>query len=70
MKITNRSTSYFVQVQINGGLPHTIFYSKEGFKFMDEKSARKLLEEEKKSDPKQKYRIVKYVEQLGFSNWE
>lgn len=70
MKITNRATSYFVQVQINGGFPHTIYYSKEGYKFMDEKKARKFLEEERAADPKQKYRVVKHIEQLGFSNWE
>lgn len=65
-----KATSYFVQIQVNGGLPQTIYYSKNGFKFMDKKGARKLLEDEKKADPKQKYRIVKLVESITFDNWE
>lgn len=65
-----KSTSYFVQIKVNNGFPQTIYYSENGFKFMDKKGARKLLEDEKKAAPKQKYRIVKLVESITFDNWE
>lgn len=65
-----KSTSYYVQISVNGGHPQNLYYSKDGYRFMDNKSAQNFLNKEKKSDPKQKYRIIKLVENVSFTDWE
>ena len=69
------SSTYFVQSKDENGKLGIVGHSQDEetgeiyFKFLDKKKATKLLEEEKKSAPQLKYRIIKETTTFEEGTW-
>jgi hypothetical protein len=71
----NTSTHYFVQSQLGDNPTEIVGHSQDKktkeiyYKFLERKKAVKLIEDERKLDPKRKYRVVKVTTISEAGSW-